>query len=294
MAKPIYSMTGFGEGAVATDAFSVRVEIRTVNNRGSKISFRSRPALNAYEKDLRDLIAERLQRGSIDVNVSLNRQLNAEIGDQIEETARGAVTAIRAIAQKLGIAGEVTISDLLAIPGLFSESLNEPVTAEEWPAIEQATRAALDKLCAMRATEGQATAQRLLEILKSVEDFQKLARERAPLVVEKQREKLNALLAEIGENRDVDRQSLEREIVFFADHVDINEEMDRLASHAAQFRATLAQGGEIGKRLEFLSQEFLREINTTASKANDLTINTASVDAKTAVEKLKEQTANLE
>ena len=294
MANPVYSMTGFGDGAATTDAFSVRVEIRAVNNRGSKISFRSRPPLNAYEKNLRDLISERLQRGSIDVNVTLNRHLDPEIGGQIEETARGAVATIRAIAKKLGLAGEVTVSDLLAIPGLFSESLNEPVTAEEWPAIERAAREALDKLCAMRAAEGRATADRLLEILKPVEDFQKLARERAPLVVERQREKLMARLAELGEVRDVDQQSLEREMVFYADHVDINEEMDRLASHAAQFRATLAQGGEIGKRLEFLAQEFLREVNTTASKANDLTITAAAVDAKTAVEKLKEQTANIE
>ena len=292
--SPVYSMTGFGDGAAANDDFSVRVEIRTVNNRGSKISIRTRPALNSYEKNLRDLIGERLQRGSIDVNVTLTRQLNAEIGAAIEETARGAVTTIRAVAEKLHIPGEVTISDLLNIPGLFSESLNEPVTEAEWPLVEQAARAALDKLCEMRATEGRATAVRLLEILQPVEDFQKLAKAQAPLVVARQKEKLSARLAEIDAGRDIDQQSLEREMVFFADHVDINEEMDRLASHAAQFRETLAKGGEVGKRLEFLAQEFLREINTIASKANDLTITAASVDAKTAVEKLKEQTANLE
>ena len=131
MANPVYSMTGFGEGAAATDACAVRVEIRTVNNRGSKISFRSRPSLNAYEKDLRDLIGERVRRGSIDVNVSLIRHMNAENIGQIEDAARSAVETVRAVAGKLGLAGEVTVSDLLAIPGLFGESLNEPVTPED-------------------------------------------------------------------------------------------------------------------------------------------------------------------
>jgi uncharacterized protein (TIGR00255 family) len=289
-------MTGFGAGVFETaDAgATARVEIRAVNNRGAKISIRSRPALNEYEKKLRDLIAEHLQRGSIDVYVSVTRQIDAGAGAALAANARALITAIRAAADELNLAGSLTVSDLLHLPGLFGESFNAPLSEAEWEAIAAATALALEQHCAMRETEGAATAARLLEIVQQLDDFRALAREHAPQVVARQREKLQNYLAEIGAARDVDKQSVEREIVFFADRADINEELDRLASHCQQFRDTLAKGGEVGKRLEFLAQEFLREVNTTASKANDLTITAAAVEAKTAVEKLKEQTANLE
>lgn len=290
----IYSMTGFGAAAITNENLAVRVEFRTVNNRGSKLNIRSRPSLNIYEKNLRELIASRLQRGSIEVNIEVTRHLNATQGAMIETLAGGVVATLRNVAQKLNLGGTLTINDLLNIPELFTEVLHEPLNASEWEILATVAETALQQLCTMRAVEGKTTATRLLEILTPIESFCQLARERTPLVVEKQREKLRQRIEEIGNVRDVDHQSLEREIVFFADRVDINEELDRLTSHLEQFRTTINHGGEIGKRLEFLAQEFLREVNTTASKANDLTITSAAVGAKTAIEKIKEQAANLE
>lgn len=293
--KPINSMTGFGAGCAENEHASARVEIRSVNNRGSKLSVRSRPSLGAAEKNLRDLVNLQLQRGSIDVTVNLTRKLSLEQAPLLYEMAEAAVGTLRAIAGKLGLEDNLSARDLLLVPGLFGTDISESITDDEWPLIEQALNQALAQMAEMRRSEGEATAARLLEILQAIEDFRLAAMEFAPEVVQRQRQRLRERLAELEvSGRPADEQSLERELLFFADRADINEEMDRLSSHVAQFRQLLAGGGEVGKRLDFLAQEMLREVNTTASKANDLRITSGAVEAKMAVEKIKEQAANLE
>lgn len=293
--KPINSMTGFGAGCAENEHATARVEIRSVNNRGSKLSVRSRPSLGAAEKNLRDIVNLQLQRGSIDVTVGLTRKLSLEQAPLLYEMAEAAIGTLRAIAGKLGLEDNLSARDLLLVPGLFGTDISESITAEEWPLIEQALNQALAQMAEMRRSEGEATAARLLEILQAIEDFRLAAMEFAPEVVQRQRQRLRERLAELEvSGRQADEQSLERELLFFADRADINEEMDRLSSHVAQFRQLLASGGEVGKRLDFLTQEMLREVNTTASKANDLRITSGAVEAKMAVEKIKEQAANLE
>ena len=288
-------MTGFGAGCAENEHATARVEIRSVNNRGSKLSVRSRPSLGAAEKNLRDIVNLQLQRGSIDVTVGLTRKLSLEQAPLLYEMAEAAIGTLRAIAGKLGLEDNLSARDLLLVPGLFGTDISESITAEEWPLIEQALNQALAQMAEMRRSEGEATAARLLEILQAIEDFRLAAMEFAPEVVQRQRQRLRERLAELEvSGRQADEQSLERELLFFADRADINEEMDRLSSHVAQFRQLLASGGEVGKRLDFLTQEMLREVNTTASKANDLRITSGAVEAKMAVEKIKEQAANLE
>ena len=288
-------MTGFGAGCAENEHATARVEIRSVNNRGSKLSVRSRPSLGAAEKNLRDIVNLQLQRGSIDVTVGLTRKLSLEQAPLLYEMAEAAIGTLRAIAGKLGLEDNLSARDLLLVPGLFGTDISESITAEEWPLIEQALNQALAQMAEMRRSEGEATAARLLEILQAIEDFRLAAMEFAPEVVQRQRQRLRERLAELEvSGRQADEQSLVRELLFFADRADINEEMDRLSSHVAQFRQLLASGGEVGKRLDFLTQEMLREVNTTASKANDLRITSGAVEAKMAVEKIKEQAANLE
>lgn len=295
-AQTIRSMTGFGAGTAETDRVSARVEIKCVNNRGLKIAVKSRPGLGALEKNLRDLIAAEIKRGSVDVFVGLTRKVDAAHPPCNAELARSLVAGVRSLAAGLGIDDALTARDLLLIPGLFDDSAYAPAEEGEWPALEQAAAAALRQVAAMRLVEGAATASSVAELAGELATFEAEARRLAPLVVEKARERLRARLEEIcpGGVRQADEQSLERELCFFADKADINEELDRLQSHLAQFKGLLEKGGEVGKRLEFLAQEFLREINTSASKANDVGIVSRAVEAKLAVEKIKEQAANLE
>ena len=292
--KNVYSMTGFGSGSHTIESTTIRFEIKSVNNRGLKINVRSRPSIGTYEKPLRDLIGTKISRGSVDINISINRESAIDNSLEVETIATNTVEAIHNIAGKIGLAQDLTAKDIFLIPGIFDNKSHDAVTKEEWASILRCANEALAQLMEMRQIEGEATASRLLELVQPVEVFRTEAIKIAPNVVERQMEKLKNRLNELDSIRPCDEQALEREVAFFADKVDINEEMDRLESHLSQFRSTISTGGEIGKRIDFLTQEILREINTTASKASDKDITTFAVNAKMAVEKIKEQAANME
>ncbi len=292
--KTVYSMTGFGSGSRTIESTTIHFEIKSVNNRGLKVNVRSRPSIGTYEKPLRDLIGKKISRGSVDVNISISRESTIDNSLEVESIAKNTVDAIHNIASKIGIAQDLTAKDIFLIPGIFDNKSHDAVTEEEWENILKCATEALAQLIEMRQIEGEATARRLLELVQPVEVFRTQAIKIAPNVVERQMEKLKNRLSELDTIRPCDEQALEREVAFFADKVDINEEMDRLESHLSQFRSTISTGGEIGKRIDFLTQEILREINTTASKANDKDITTFAVNAKMAVEKIKEQAANME
>ena len=295
MSKPINSMTGFGVGAAESGGLTVRVEIKCVNNRGMKLSVRSRPSLGVCEKNLRDLVTERLTRGSIDVYVNFER-LGESVACAIRaDAAREAVAGLRRLAAELGLPDTLSASDLAAIPGVFEHSAEEPATPEEWVVIELAVMQALDQVCEMRRVEGGKLAGILAGLADPLDAFLEKTNAIAPAALERSRDKLRARLEEIvpAGFTAADHQALEREMCLIAEKADVREELDRLASHLGQYRNALAKGGEIGKRIEFLAQEFLREINTTASKTNDTEIVQEAVKAKLAVEKIKEQCANL-
>lgn len=291
----INSMTGFGVGAAEAEGFSARVEIKCVNNRGLKISVRSRPGLGVVEKHLRDSVADRLQRGSIDVFVTFERTGGGAACAVRAEAAKDAVQGLRRLAAELGLEDTLSARDLALIPGVFDHSAEEPATEEEWGHIGKAAETALLQVEEMRRVEGKKLAGVLLDLADPLEDFVALTNRLAPAALERSRERLRQRLEDLfpAGLAAADHQALEREMCVVAEKADVREELDRLTSHLAQYRGALGKGGEIGKRLEFLAQEFLREINTTASKTNDTDIVQAAVQAKLTVEKIKEQCANL-
>lgn len=293
--KPINSMTGFGVGSTEESGLAVRIEIKSVNNRGLKLSVRSRPSLGVHEKNIRDLITERLVRGSIDVYVNFERTAEGEACPIRAEAAREAVTGLRRLAAELDLEDTLSARDLALIPGVFDNSAEEPATPEEWTVIAKAVGAALEQVTQMRRDEGAKLTEILTGLATPLDEFVAKTNTLAPRALDRSRERLRQRLEEICPNgfNAADNQALEREMCLIADKADIREELDRLGSHLCQYRDTLANGGEIGKRVEFLAQEFLREINTTASKTNDTEIVQEAVKAKLAVEKIKEQCANL-
>lgn len=288
-------MTGFGVGTVESENLSARIEIKSVNNRGLKISVRSRPSLGVCERDLRDLLAAHLHRGSIEVFITFERIGSTDACPIRAEAAREAVLGLRRLAEELGLPDTLSASDLTTIPGVFEHSAEEPATKEEWPVIKQAVEQALNQVEEMRRDEGANMAAILVDLATPLDEFLAKTATLAPAALERARERLQQRLEEIlpGNFTAADHQSLERELCLIADKADVREEQDRLTSHLDQYRSTLAKGGEVGKRIEFLSQEFLREINTTASKTNDTEIVQEAVKAKLTVEKIKEQCANL-
>lgn len=294
--SPVRSMTGFGMGTAEQDGRVVMVELRSVNHRGRKLYLRTRPALGAFEKDVRDRIQAELARGAIDCHITCIRPIGSVLPQAQVDWAGSVIHSLRHLANNFNLTGDLQARDLLRVPGLFDLVGEKPLEEEELPLVLDALDLAMRQLLTMRRDEGAATAESLLALVTEVETFAEHARGVAPGVVTRQRDRLRARMAELLPDgvQEVDERSLEREICLFADRADIHEEMERLASHVAQFRGVIAAGGEVGKRLEFLAQEFLREINTTASKAGDAAIISRAVDAKLAVEKMKEQAANLE
>ncbi len=296
MTSPLRSMTGFGAAARERDGLRANVELRAVNQRGLRVNVRSRPGLGPLEKRLRDTVGGLVRRGNVDVSVELietapdpQRLLN-------RPAAAAAAEALRTLADELDLDPVLRPADLLRVPAVLEADTARSITEAEWPLVAEALDDALAQLDGMRTAEGDAAAAVLREHIAAVARFRDAAAGRAPEVIDRVRQRLTARLQDLrnGTPDAADEQALERELVLFADRADVTEEIDRLGSHVDQFLTALDRGGEAGKRLEFLAQELLREVNTIASKCNDTAIAGDAVEAKLAAEKIKEQTANLE
>ena len=296
MGSPIRSMTGFGAAQRASDDVRVRIEMRSVNQKNLRLSIRSRANLGAWEMELRRLLSARIERGQVDVTVDIQFTRDMAGGLVDMDLARAAVAALRAAGTELALDGTVSVSDLVRIPGIFRGDMGEAIPEPVCAVAATAAEAALDAFLGMREAEGGALVPVLLAHVETVAQYAELGARKAPVVVEKVRERLKARLAELAsDGSDTLTQSiLEREVCVFADRADINEEIARLRVHCDQFRKTLATGGAAGRRLEFLAQEMLREVNTMSGKGNDTEIASAAVEAKLAVESIKEQVMNLE
>ena len=299
------SMTGFGAASAHRGGLAVRVDIRCVNFRGLKLNIKFRPSLGVLEKEFRDAISAILPRGTIDVSGALVRPAQADEAAWAAQTekARLAVATLRELAPALGLDGPITLRDVLLVPYFLDglRPLDHPVTDDEWPLVAEALSMAAAQAVAMREAEGAALRTALLALLPPIERFAAAGRELSPRQGPRARAKLEARLAEMfpdgigaGALSPRDHAALEREILFYVERSDIAEELDRLDSHLGLYRAALDGGAECGRRLEFIAQEMLREINTAAGKAADAALSALSVEAKLAVERAKEQSANLE
>ncbi len=296
MNHSLHSMTGFGTAVSEDNALRVRVDVRTVNHRSLRMSVRCRGPLGAVEKRVRDALAAFVHRGQADITITICRLGFSPDAIVNGPLAKSAVDALRTAARDLDLDGGLTVSDLLQVPGLFALGSDEGLSEADWPLLRAPLEEAIAQVVAMRESEGSAAAAVLAEHAGQVRAFARLARSETDAVVDRVRRRLHDRLQEIcpAGPTAADQQAIERETVLYADRADITEELDRLDSHLAQFEDTIVQGGEAGKRLDFLAQEMLREVNTIASKASGTAIAAQSINAKLAVEKIKEQTANVE
>jgi uncharacterized protein (TIGR00255 family) len=291
----VRSMTGFGRGEVTGDLGRIVVEMKAVNHRFSEVVFRMPRQFNALEDQARKLIQGRVSRGRIDVFVSWQAAAKAR-GVQVDkELAIAYYNALIELGREIGSKSELSLDTLAKLPDVLKVEEGE-VTAEElWPAFEAATAQAVENLLAMREREGEALAADLLARADRLAEIRTAVLERAPQVVEEYRQKLTKRLEDLlGQATMVDPQRLAQEVAVFADRSDITEELQRLVSHLAQFRDAFTGGEAVGRKLDFLVQEIGREINTIGSKANDAVITAQVVEAKSELEKIREQVQNIE
>jgi uncharacterized protein (TIGR00255 family) len=291
------SMTGFGRGSATGTDFTVSVDLKTVNNRFLDVHLRTGAELSSVEAMVRRRVGERLSRGRVDAQITIDR--TSEVLYELNRPLiAGFIQAMRSMQQEFSLTGEPDINVLARLPGAMQptrEGISEGVIA----GVEEALEEALDELEAMREREGAALAAemngRLDEIERHVPIIEAMAADQVSAYRSRVQKRISELLARDGlEVVELDQGRLAQEVAYLADRSDITEEITRLKSHVVQFRESLNGGGEIGKRLDFLLQEFNREANTVLSKSTDAAIKEASLAIKAAVEKLREQVQNVE
>ncbi len=291
-------MTGFGRGAASGENFKVSVDLKTVNNRFLDVHLRAGSELSSLETLVRRRIGERLSRGRVDVSINLDRtnELTYEVNRPL---IAGFVEAMRAVQREFDLAGEPDVNVLARLPGALQPVRDGALTEEMTSGVERAVDEALNELNQMREREGAALAAEMTTRLDSIERqvpiIESVAAELVGAYRARLQKRISELLARDGlEIVELDQGRLAQEVAYLADRSDITEELARLKSHVAQFRETIAAGGEAGKRLDFLTQELNREANTVLSKSTDLAIKEAALSIKAEVEKLREQVQNVE
>ncbi len=292
---PLHSMTGFGRGAREADGIAVRVEARSVNARHLKVGCRAPAEFDARHADIEALVRTRFERGTVSVSISVERRRAAAPAAIDAAVLADYVAQARAAAARAGIAGEPTLDTLLRLPGVLSDPGERALADADWELAAAAIGAALDDLGEMRRREGAALAGVLRAGADEIDRLAARVRARVPVALAEHRERMRERLAALLEpGHDVPAELLAREVAVLAERSDVAEELERLASHVAQWRDALDAGGPVGRRLEFLSQELGREANTIGSKTADAEIRDAVIGMKLAVDRLKEQSANLE
>ncbi|PYO20908.1 MAG: YicC family protein [Candidatus Rokuibacteriota bacterium] len=293
----VRSMTGFGRGEASGESIAVTVEVRSVNHRHLDVALRLPRSLAALELDVRRLVQSRLERGRIDIAVQLTPLAGAATQRvQVDAAlAREYVARARALAMELGLDGAPNLAWLLEQPGVVRLEDPEPIEpAAPWPLLAEALGRALDELVARRTAEGDRLAEALRTLHGELTTNVELVSVRAPATTARRedrlRDRLRALLAETA----IDQSRIVTEAAVWADKSDVTEELARLRAHLAEFTLMLGKDGPVGRPLDFLIQELNREINTVASKADDLEMSQAALAAKGVLEKIREQVQNLE
>jgi uncharacterized protein (TIGR00255 family) len=291
------SMTGFGTASVEGAGLRAVVEARSVNNRYLKVVVKAPATLSGRVPALEGLVRERLRRGTVTVTLHVDFESRPPAYALNPAALRAHHEALTEAAESAGIPGELTLRDLSGLPGVFEPVDVEPSLEEEkWASIRAAVVESLDALVETREREGLALRDEFLTRKRIIEEHLEGVRERAPVVVSEYRtrlvERLETVLAEHGAT--VTPEDILKEAAIFADRADITEELARLGSHLEEYDRVIEAGGELGRRLEFILQEMLREANTVGAKANDYEISDRIVQVKTEIEKLKEQVQNLE
>lgn len=290
-------MTGFGEAVAESDGLRIRIETRTINSRYLKVSIRSNEAIGACEPKIESAVRERIRRGTVQVSVRIEREPNPDDFRIHGEVLAAYWQRIQELANAGRIVAPQTVESLLTLPGVVTEATSESQTGEAlWALLEPALSEALDRLDQMRRAEGEAMANDLRENCRRIAEHLSQVETLAPQVVENYRERLIERVNRILAEHDVALEpgDVVRELALFTDRCDISEEIVRLKSHLDQFDKHMHSREVSGRKLDFLTQEMVREVNTIGSKANNADITRHVVEMKAIVERIREMVQNVE
>jgi uncharacterized protein (TIGR00255 family) len=289
-------MTGFGRGTVTEENFAVTVELKTVNNRFLDISLRLAGELQSLESIIKRLISNKLARGRVEVNLNYERT-NEIVYELNRPMIAGYLAAMRKMQEDFSLAGEPDLNVIARLPNVLlpkKDDLSDGFVG----GVERAINSALEDLEKMRQNEGEMLRGELDFRLTEIESRVPTILSESDKVADEYRQRLTKrigeFLAKSESQIDLDQARLAQEVAYLADRSDISEEIQRLKSHIEHFRQIMTETTEVGKRLDFLTQELNREANTIASKTNNLTVKENALGIKSEIEKIREQVQNVE
>ena len=292
----IRSMTGYGRAEVVGERIVVSVEARSLNHRHLDVALKLPRSLAGLELEARRLLQGQIQRGRLDVSVGVKPLAEGGSALKVDAAlARRYIDQALALSDALGLDAEPTVEWVLERPGVVTLGEPEAVAPEAgWPVLAEALARAMEDLVARREAEGEALAKDLTALYDALAAEVERMTQRVPAALtqraQRVRERIEALLGE----HPVDEGRLTMEAAVWAEKTDISEELARLKAHLGQFAGLLREGGPVGRTLDFLVQEMNREVNTVASKANDLELSQLALASKGNLEKVREQVQNVE
>ena len=298
----IKSMTGFGRAEEIISGRDIIVEIRSVNHRYFEFSCRTPRSygflddkLKNLEEKLKSYISGKISRGKVEVSVTVTAVETSDALIEVNKSvAKGYVDALRSANEELGLTDDLTLSKLIRLPDIFSVRKTAEDEEVIWNDVKTVADKASDRFIKMRETEGEKMKEDVLERADAIEEMVFEIERLSPISAESYRNKLYARLCEVLADKNIDEQRIVTEAAIFADKTAVAEETVRLKSHLKQLNDMLSLSEPVGRKLDFLIQEFNREANTIGSKAQDIAITKLVVDLKSEIEKIREQIQNIE
>ncbi len=292
---PIKSMTGFGRGRAMSGEVEVVTEVRTVNHRFLDISVRSPKQYASFEPEIRRVVANVVKRGKADVTITRT----GGKGNLVDITldvglASSYFSCLRQLQEEFGLEGPVTVSDMLTLKDIVIPVEREDHIEGEWSLVESSLEMAVKALDDMRQAEGAALWRDIEALLQGVRKTVARIHPLAQQVTASAKQRLEKRVHELTGGMELDPDRLLQEVALIADRSDVTEEITRLESHVDQFLAFGRQGSPLGRKLDFLLQELHREVNTVGAKSASTDIASHVVNIKADVERIREQTQNLE
>ncbi|MCR4585986.1 MAG: YicC family protein [Lachnospiraceae bacterium] len=291
----IRSMTGFGRCVTEDEKRRFIVEVKAVNHRYLDLNIKMPRKLYAFESALRSLTGKTVQRGKVDMYITLENKACGDNSIRYNREAAGEyLKFLEEMKEEFGLEDDIRLSTLSRYPEVFTLEEAKADDEEIWSLLEKAVEGALEQFSESREKEGENLKQDLLDKLEGMKSKVAQIEEQAPQVIKDYQERLFAKVKEMLSDSNIDENRILMETAVFADRVCVDEETVRLKSHIDHMITELERGGAVGRKLDFLAQEMNREANTTLSKSSDLTITGVAIELKTEIEKIREQVQNLE
>lgn len=289
-------MTGFGRGTSSGENFAVTVELKTVNNRFLDISLKLGGELQTLETRMKRLITDRLSRGRVDVNLQYDR--TSEVTYELNRPMiSGFLAAMKEMQEEFQLSGEPDLNVVARLPNVMIPK-KEDIDGAFIAGVDTALSAALNDLEQMREKEGAMLKDELAARLDAIEKrLPAIVSESASVAEEYQQrltKRITEMLAKSDTQIELDQARLAQEVAYIADRSDISEEIARLTTHIEHFRQIMDESKEVGKRLDFLTQELNREANTITSKTSNMVVKENALQIKSEIEKIREQVQNVE